>query len=310
MTEDREVITRRDFIRGMTSAALAAAVGLPVIGCEGASESPPAEAPQGAPTARESSARVVLVRDARAVSGRGQLNAEAIEQMLDRAVASLLDEEEPEEAWKQLVTPNDSVGIKTNYWNLLPTPKELEAAIKRRVLGAGVSESSIRIDDRGARRTLADCTALINVRPLRSHHWAGIGGCMKNYIMFVRRASSYHSDSCADLGAIWQLPIVRGKTRLNVLAVLTPQFYGRGPHHFDRRYVWSYGGLMVSLDPVAVDAVGAHLLRTKRRQYFGQDRPITPTKHVAVADAIYGRGVSDLNKIELIKLGWMEVVLI
>lgn len=67
---------------------------------------------------------------------------------------------------------------------------------------------------------------------------------------------------------------------------------------------------MVSLDPVAVDAVGAHLLRTKRRQYFGQDRPITPTKHVAVADAVYGLGVSDLNKIELIKLGWMEDVLI
>ena len=100
-------------------------------------------------------------------------------------------------------------------------------------------------------------TALVNVRPLRTHHWAGVGTCLKNYIQFVPDRPAYHPDGCAALGQIWTLPIVKGKTRLNVLSALTPQFYGRGANFFDRRYVWPYKALIVGTDPVAVDAVGA-----------------------------------------------------
>jgi hypothetical protein len=137
-----------------------------------------------------------------------------------------------------------------------------------------------------------------------------MGGCIKNYIIFSPNPPQYHPDSCADLATVWDLPIVKGKTRLNILVLLTPQFYGHGPHGYDPRHVWSYKGLAVSLDPVAVDAVGAHLLKTKRVQFFGEDRPITPTKHIALADTRHHLGVSDLNKIELIKLGWTKDSLI
>jgi len=142
-------------------------------------------------------------------------------------------------------------------------------------------------------------------------HWAAIGGCLKNYIPFVPRPSDYHPDVCADLGHIWTLPIVAGKTRLNVLAVLTPLFYGRGPHHFDRRYVWPYGGLLVSRDPVAADSVGVRILEAKRRQHFGEERPLGPlAKHVRYAESRYGVGISDPGRIDLVRVGWQEDVLI
>jgi hypothetical protein len=134
---------------------------------------------------------------------------------------------------------------------------------------------------------------------------------LKNYIQFVSDRPSYHSEACAALGSIWHLPAVKGKTRLNILSVLTPQFYGRGANFFDTRYVWPYKGLIVGTDPVAVDTIGARLLQVKRTAFFGEDRALdAPPSHIIVADKKYNLGVSDLSRIQLIKLGWMEEVLI
>jgi hypothetical protein len=236
-----------------------------------------------------------------------------LQSMLDEAVKSLVETDKPMEAWKKLFKNADVVGIKSNSWNRLPTPKELEAAIKRRLLDAGVAGKNIDIDDRGVLNNpvFQNATALVNVRPLRTHHWSGVGTCLKNYIQFVPDPSSYHDEGCSPLGKIWTYPIVKGKTRLNILSALTPQFYGRGAHFFDKRYVWPYKGLIVGTDPVAVDAVGAHLLQVKRIAFFGEDKALdVPPVHIVAADKKYHLGVSDLSRIQLIKLGWMEEVLI
>ena len=288
-------ITRRDFLR--LTAGTAAALGSGIAGEARA----------------EATARVVLIRSAAAVGEQGRMNGAVIQAMLDEAVATLLGSPEPGRAWQKLVTASDVVGIKSNAWERLPTPKELEAAITQRVLEAGVAEKNLAIDDRGVLRNpiFLNATALINVRPLRTHHWAGVGTCLKNYITFVPDRPAYHPDGCAALGRIWTFPIVKGKTRLNILSALTPQFYGRGANFFDRRYVWPYQGLIVGTDPVAVDAVGAHLLQVKRIAFFGDDRALDVTPHhITVADKEYHLGVSDLSRIQLIKLGWADGVLI
>lgn len=258
-------------------------------------------------------AKVILVRHPDAVSPEGKIRRDIVQPMVDEALRTLLAENEPLRAWRQLFKSSDVVGIKSNHWRDLPTPKELEAALWQRLMDAGVAKNNIGIDDRGVRSNpiFQNSTALINVRPLRTHHWAGIGSCIKNYIQFVPRPSEYHDDACADLAKIWDLPSVKGKTRLNILCALQPQFYGRGASFFDRRYVWPYKGLLLGVDPVAVDAVGAHLLQRKRIAFFGEDRELdVPPTHINVADKKYHLGVSDLNRIELIKLGWMEGALI
>jgi hypothetical protein len=292
-----KIMTRRDFLRVTAGAAMAATLEPGI----------PGEA-RG-----EATARVVLVRNAEVLGREGKVQGEILQSMLDEAVKNLLGTNEPMEAWKKLFRSSDVVGIKSNEWYRLPTPKELEAAIKRRILNVGVPEKNIGIDDRGVLNNpvFLNATALVNVRPLRTHHWSGVGTCLKNYIQFVPDPWSYHDEGCSPLGKIWTYPIVKGKTRLNILSALTPQFYGRGAHFFDRRYVWPYKGLIVGTDPVAVDAVGARLLQVKRVGFFGEDRALdVPPVHIMAADKKYHLGVSEMSRIQLIKLGWMEEVLI
>jgi len=294
---EQRFITRRDFMRGTAGAALATALGTGL-----ASE-----------TRSEKTARVVLIRDAGAVNEKGEVQTAVVQKMLDEAVTTLLEEPNLGRAWGKLIKSSDIVGIKSNSWYKLPTPPELEEAVKRRVREAGVPEKNIAVDDRGVLRNpiFKGSTALINVRPVRTHHWSGVGTCLKNYIMFVPDPANYHDEGCSPLGKIWTDPLVKGKTRLNLLAALTPQFYGRGAHSFDRRYVWPYKGLIVGTDPVAVDAIGAHLLQTKRILHFGDDRSLdVPPVHIEAADKRYGLGVSDLKRIQLVKLGWQDEILI
>jgi hypothetical protein len=292
-----KIITRRDFLRGTVYTAIGASLGSSLEKDVKAGEK----------------AKVVLIRDEKVIDQQGHINQKILQQMLDQGVARLLGEEDPLQAWKKLIKPSDIVGIKSNEWSPLPTPEELERALQQRILNAGVPNGNIRIGDRGVLddKVFRSSTALINVRPLRTHFWSGVGGCIKNYIMFTRTPWLYHGDSCSPLASIWSKPIVKGKTRLNILSLIRTQFYSRGAHHFDRRYVSEYKGLLIGKDPVALDAMGVRLLQLQRIACFGEDRPLdTQPKHILVADQKYKLGVSDLNRIELVKLGWVEGALI
>ncbi len=287
MIPDRE-ITRRSFVTTATTAAIATAI------------APSLAAPEEA-----GRARVVLVRDEGVLDGAGKPRADVVQRMLDQGMCELLQVKEPVEAWKRVLGPAKTVGIKTNVWKNLATGPEVENALRKRIVDAGIPAASVRIDDRGARESLATCDTLVNARPLRTHHWAGVGGCLKNPIMFAPDPSFYHPDLCADLGSLWSLPAIKDKVKLNVLVVLTPQFLTRGPHHFDTRYVWPYRGILLSTDPVAVDAIGVRLLDAKRKLALEEERPLTQlAHHVRIAGEKYKLGVADPARIDLVKLGW------
>ncbi len=301
----QRTFTRRDFLRGTTLGAAGLAFGVPV------ATRAMQELRDSVPVAQ--AARVVLVRDPEVLNSDGACNLEVLARMLDDAVTTLLDTDKASVAWQQILEPADVLGIKSNVWPPLPTPPELEQTLRQRALDVGIPDEKIAISDRGVLDdpVFQKATALINVRPLRTHHWSGIGGCLKNYIMFVREPWQWHDDACADLGGLWHLPACRGKTRLNVLVVLTPLFHGIGPHHYDPQYVWPYKGLLVGTDPVALDAVGVKLLAEKRQRFF--DRPprgATSSQHVQLAETRHGVGVADLDRIEIVRLGWLDDALI
>ncbi len=299
MNKKDSTISRREFLRGTAGITLAAATGLSLD--VGAQDKPIPKT------------RVVLVRDAKVLGEKGKVNSTILKQMLDRAVTSYCRTKDAASGWSSLIKPEDTVGIKSNDWNSLPTPPEMEQLLAKQVLALGVPEKNVSVRDK---KILDDpvfqkATALINVRPLRTHHWSGVGGCIKNYIQFVPKPWEYHDEYCTPLASIWELPLVKGKTRLNILVLLKPLFYGIGPHHYDRSYVWNYSGLLVGNDPVALDTIGVQLLLAKRREFFKEDRPLTPPAiHIPRADTKYGLGIGDPAKIELIKLGWEEGVLI
>ena len=289
----KQSLTRRDFLKGGVGMVIGSAAGLNA---------------QPGPKSR-----VVLIRDPKAVDAAYRLNAPVIQSMLDEGISALLETEDAEAAFRRLVKPGEVVGIKTNVWSYLPTPPEVEQYLKRRLMEVGIEEADIGIDDHTVRTNtiFLKADSLFNVRPIRTHYLAGMSGCIKNYIMFAPSQPALHPDSCADLGSNFNLPQVKGKTRLNILCCLTPQFHGRGPHHFSRRYVWNYGGILMSRDPVAVDTIGLELIKAKRRAVLGPDKELPPVpKHIRLADTRHGIGIGDLARIELIKLGWREDILI
>jgi len=299
MTEKKRIITRRDFIRTGSYAVMGGLMGLPLIR-------------KAAGQASEKS-RVVLIRDPDVTQGYGSLKGNVLIDMLDRAVTRLQGTANSVAAWRKTAEPSDIVGIKSNAWSPLPTPAPLEDALANRLMETGVNADKIAVDDRGVRGNLVfkQATALINVRPMRTHHWTGLGTLLKNYIMFVSAPWMYHANACERLAAIWQKPIIKGKTRLNILVMVTPLFHGIGPHHFSRTYTWPYGGLIVSTDPVAADAIGARIIQAKRNEFFGENKPISPRPlHIEAADIKYGLGNSHPDRIELVKMGWQENILI
>jgi hypothetical protein len=288
-------LDRRDFLSVSGGAAAATLLGATAQGAAGAK------------------ARVVLVRRREVLGPDGKVNGPVLHAMLNEAVAALLSEKDAATAWRRLVRPSDVVGVKSNAWGPLPTPPELERAIRDEVVGAGVLSENVAVDDRGVRSNpvFQRMTALVNVRPMRTHAWSGLGTCLKNVIMFVDNPPDYHGDSCATLGAIWQRPPVAGKARLNVLVMLTPQFHSVGPHSFARDLVWPYYGLVVGVSPAPVDATGARIIQAKRRQHFGADRPVSPSPHhIEIAGSRYGLGPTDPAQIDLVRLGLAEDALV
>lgn len=296
-------ITRRDFLRTTVGVTIAGAAGIKFsMGEESFAE-----------TQENRNSRVVLIRNKDALNQYSEPNGKVLPEMLDEAVCSLLDESNPVTAWGKLVKPGETVGIKSNVWRFLATPPELEHNITSRLHEVGVDPDKIEVDDRGVLKSkiFKNATSLINIRPMRSHHWSGVGGCIKNMIMFSPSPSAYHPDSCADLGSLFNLPLIAGKPRLHILVMLTPLFHGKGPHHFQKKYTWEYYGLLVSRDPVAVDATGLRILEAKRKDFFKDNQPFTVSpKHIGLAETRHRLGVADPSRIELIKLGWMEDSLI
>ena len=251
--------------------------------------------------------RVVLIRNEKLFANGDQPDPTIVAQMLDEALCKLTGKNDAKKAWASIVKPTDIVGIKTNEWDKFPTPKIVNDTLKERVLQAGVKEENVSVKDRGLLDdpVFQNSTALINVRPMRTHAWAGVGTCIKNYIMFSNNRPSYHDDSCASLASLYDLPMVKGKTRLHILILFNPTFHHRTAQDISAEYQWKYSGLIVGFDPVAVDSVGLRIIQAKRNAFFGEDKPLNPpAKHIELADTRYHLGNADPAKIDLVKLGW------
>jgi len=126
------VITRRDFIRGTVYTTIATSMGLGL--------------PSEKEVRAEGKVKVVLIRDQKVIDQQGRINPDILQNMLDQGVTSLVEDGNSLQAWKRLIKPTDIVGIKSNAWNPLPTPKELEAAIERaNEMAVEVTNSALQI---------------------------------------------------------------------------------------------------------------------------------------------------------------------
>jgi hypothetical protein len=210
-------------------------------------------------------------------------------------------------AWLSLVKPTDIVGlVPTPHLN--PTHDQLIEVVRESLVAAGVPSGHI-VHAQGRDVDLAPITALICLPALKAHWLTGIGTVIKNYILYSGAPRNYHHQDSAKLGEIWNLPQVKGKTRLVLVDALHP-LCDKGPQP-DPRYKWAYNGLIASLDPVAVDAVGLKIISAKREALRGEPWPISPPPIcIEAADKVYKLGNSDPAKIDIKVFGWKENLLV
>jgi hypothetical protein len=288
MSDDRSSLTRRDFVRGTVGAAVAASLlGNPL-------ESSASTAPKS---------YVALVRNQGALNSSNQVNELVLGDMVAQALRSVTGKSDEVSAWRSLVKGDDIVGlVHTDHLN--KTHPELVEAVKRSLKLAGIPEKNIWMVQ-GSPEKVRQCNALISLPALKAHWLTGIGTVFKNYICFNGSPSSYHDENNAKLGEIWNMPHVKGKTKLVMVDALRP-LCEKGPQP-DPRYMWPYKGLIAGTDPVAVETVCLKIIMEKRQALRGEPWPLSPPPMVVeMADKRYGLGTSNLNEIQIVRIGWME----
>jgi len=154
-----------------------------------------------------------------------------------------------------------------------------------------------------------EATALVSAAVLKDHNLAGLTAVMKNFFGAIHNPNKYHDNHCdpyiADVCA--QAPI-RSRLRLVLCDAGRPQVQG-GPAPRPK-WQWPYGGLILSTDPVAADAVGREILLRKRaavgmKPLEADGRPV---RYLA-SGAARGLGTADLGRIEVVSIGkpWLDV---
>jgi len=105
---------------------------------------------------------------------------------------------------------------------------------------------------------------LINFGVLKDHDLAGISVGLKNLYGLIHNPNKYHDNHCSPYVAhVAASPPVRDKLCLTICDGLVAQYQG-GPA-LKKSCTWKAGILLASLDPVALDAVGADIIEKKRK---------------------------------------------
>lgn len=252
-------------------------------------------------------ARVVLVRDEKSLGDDLAVDTEVLRRMVEQAVVRLTGEQTPQRAWLSLFRPGDVIGlVPTPHLN--PTHDEVVDVVRGSLAAAGIAPDAIRMANGGPAKAEA-CTALIAMPALKAHWLTGIGTVLKCYIMYSGKPRDYHVEDSANLGRIWNLPHVKGKTRLVLVDALRP-LCDKGPQP-DPRYLWPYRGIIAGIDPVAVEAVGLRIIEAKRTALNGGPWPLSPPPIcVQAADEVYGLGTSRWDEITLERIGWDKDLLL
>jgi len=293
MPNKQRLITRRDFIRGTIGATFATSM----LGVKWA---------MGDEKGARSSL-VTVVRDKNVMGADFAVDFKVYQKMLDQTVIKFTGEKNVRDAWLSIIKPEDTIGlVLTEHLN--PTHDELVYAVKIALMDIGVPKKKIKMAQGGSRKARA-CTALISLPALKAHWLTGIGTVLKNYIMYSDSPSSYHDENSSKLGEIWNLPHVKGKTKLILVDALYP-LCDKGPQP-DPRYKWAYNGLITGTDPVAVETVCLKIITEKRKALRGEPWPLSPPPIcVEAADKVYGLGTSRMEEIKIEHHGWEQNLLL
>lgn len=164
----------------------------------------------------------------------------------------------------------------------------------------GFSERASKMGDKEIHLTkilTEDISILINMPVMKDHSLAGITGAMKNHYGSFKNVWRFHDNNCdPHIANLNNIPEIRDKTRLVVFDAMRPLFDG-GPGDRDPNR-WNFGGICVSQDPVANDALAVKVIDA-RRKLAGLDSVAERAKHIQTA-AKLGLGCADLANVKIL----------
>jgi uncharacterized protein (DUF362 family) len=154
-------------------------------------------------------------------------------------------------------------------------------------------------------RTLTQvCDAVINLPVLKDHSITGVTIALKSMFGAIHNPNKYHI-SAGDpyVADVYMLPPIRQKVRLTICDA-TMALYEGGPSYMPQ-WTWPYDGLIVGLDPVAVDYTGWQIIEKKRAQVGMkslQEARRAPHYIATAADAQHRLGTDDPRRIDLVEV--------
>ena len=143
---------------------------------------------------------------------------------------------------------------------------------------------------------------LISVPVLKDHNLAGVSLGMKNFYGAIHNPNKYHDNNCDPyIVDTVSHRYIGPKWKLTVCDATQAQHHAGPTRH--PGFAWPFGGLILSRDFVAADAVATDLLETERKaqglKSLEQER--RPAKHILTAGARQ-LGECDLSKIQRIEV--------
>jgi hypothetical protein len=284
-------------------------------------------------TAAKSASRVVHAVSPYACSTQ-QVEKSIVRDLMEEALRALTGEAHSPDAWHRLLREDDQILIKCNQSGRerIGTTPTLIDELLRSLVSAGFDlgkisvlearpiglvqktvspdlrwqEKVVQFGQSGSDTFVAAldrATAIINVPFLKTHQMAVMTGCLKNLSHgLIRHPSRFHSNGCDPaIGEIVASEAIRSKLRVNVVNALRVVF-DKGPEA-GLRQIHPAGGLLLSTDPVAADAIGFGILNNVRSLH--QMDPIIGgaglPPQIATASRL-GVGQHDVSKIELLDL--------
>ncbi len=315
-------LSRRRFL-GLAASAAGGAV---LRSAKAEDAKPTLTMPPGVPRSR-----VVQVRSRHVVDG-STVHRVLLGEMVDAALTTVTQTTTVAEAWRTLLGPGDVIGLKFNRsgQGIIGTTPFLADALVTSLVDSGWQpdqivcieapplvgtsyatavpvpgwdreETNFGSGSDQLASVLRQVTALIDVPFIKTHNIAGMTCALKNLSHgLVKHPARYHDHGCSPyIADIVALEPIRSKLKLCLVDALRTVFDG-GPEPSEG-FISNAGMILVSVDPVATDAVALGVLgKIRRREGFSQiARSPEDLDYLAVAHR-RGLGIALSHGIEVV----------
>jgi len=324
-------LSRRDFLRhGLSAAAVLAAAGAASRLLAQSAASAKSAVPDQK-TALPPKSRVIVITHPETIVRGYDANRPVLEKMIERAVREFSGADSAEKAWRLVAADGDRVSIKITRAGgpNLRTHDEIPQYIARRLTETNhvapdricawdredLAPQQLELSDpfllpsrrqetRLRAALVKDTTCIINLPVLKMHSGAGASLALKNHFGSINNPSAFHGwehgEMWKSIAELSNLDPIKSRTRLVLIDATRPLFDG-GPEDHEQ-FRWTFGGLLLGTDPVAVEATALDLLEKKRAAVHGAPRPVTDGRKVVDWAQKIGLGQADRARIDLVTI--------